>query len=58
LDQAVTLINANCGQFVHASTSTGYQMTLVAAILDAYNNGLVGPGHCKSAKDQINLQNE
>lgn len=51
LSQAQAILESNCGQAVHASTSTGYSMTLLAGILDAYNKGDVGPGHCTDAAE-------
>lgn len=39
-------IAAHCGELVPASSADGGQMTHLAGVLDAYNNGLVGPGHC------------
>jgi hypothetical protein len=32
--------------FVHASTPEGEKAIELAAILDAFNNGYIGPGHC------------
>lgn len=47
LAAAQALLDANCGQNVHSSTTIGQQMVVLAGVLDAYNNGLTGPGHCR-----------
>ena len=46
LAEAAVLLNENCGQFVHASSEAGQLMLIWSEILDGYNNGIVGPGHC------------
>lgn len=45
--EGLSLIHENCGDFVHADTELGQRMVFLASVLDAYNNGLTGPGHCK-----------
>ena len=52
-DDVLSAYNAATAYFVAASpgtplpgTYTKEQVTALAAILDAYNNGLLGPGHC------------
>lgn len=46
LIEAKNLIDAHCGTSVHSSTADGQLMVILAGVLDAYNNGLTGPGHC------------
>jgi hypothetical protein len=46
LAEAYALLAANDPSLGKAKGSTRIRMTELAAILDAYNNGLIGPGHC------------
>jgi hypothetical protein len=48
IDQAKILLEAKCGQFVHSSTADGKLMVIMGGVLDAYNNGFTGPGHCSA----------
>jgi hypothetical protein len=46
LAAAKVFLETTCPGPVHSSTDDGYWMTLFAGVLDSYNNGFVGPGHC------------
>lgn len=47
LYEAASLLTNHCGQYVAASSELGQQMVIYAGVLDDYNNGLIGPGHCE-----------
>jgi hypothetical protein len=48
LDEGRSLLLMNCGRDVSPSSETGSEMVVWAGVLDAYNNGRIGPGHCDS----------
>lgn len=46
LADAADLIVDSCGRVISPSSQVGSRMVEISSLLDAYNNGLVGPGHC------------
>jgi hypothetical protein len=50
LAQAEIYLEGNCGT-ISPSTTLGSQMVELSTILDNFNNGLIGPGHCDDGDD-------